>query len=92
MLLMVASPLVARAAAPKVPQPTEVDFLIQGEYSGQVFAQAGEPPIGVQVAASARESSRPWATSAGCREMAGTAVPCTVQGRDQGRRGRDQER
>ena len=49
--LLAVGPLVARGAEPKVPQPTDIDFLIQGEYSGQVFAQTGETPVGVQVAA-----------------------------------------
>jgi Domain of Unknown Function (DUF1080) len=43
-----------RAAEPKVPEPTGVDFLIQGEYAGQVFTQAGETPVGVQVAATGK--------------------------------------
>ena len=54
-LLLLASPLVLRAAEPKPEpkdaEPTGPDYANQGEYVGEVFTQAGNAPIGVQVVA-----------------------------------------
>ena len=54
-LLLLSCPLVLRADDPKpVPkdaEPTGPDYAVQGEYVGEVFTQAGNSPIGVQVVA-----------------------------------------
>jgi Domain of Unknown Function (DUF1080) len=49
-MITLVCPLVLCAAEPKVPEPTGEEFSNQGEYVGQVFAQMGESPVGVQVA------------------------------------------
>ncbi len=55
LLLLLACPLVIRAADPKPEpkdaEPTGPDYGVQGEYVGEVFSQAGNSPIGVQVVA-----------------------------------------
>ena len=55
LLLLLACPLVVRAADPKPEpkdaEPTGPDYAVQGEYVGEVFTQAGNAPIGVQVVA-----------------------------------------
>jgi len=53
--LLLSCPLALRAEEPKPEpkdaEPTGPDYAAQGEYVGQVFTQAGEAPIGVQVIA-----------------------------------------
>ncbi|HEY1785415.1 MAG TPA: DUF1080 domain-containing protein, partial [Pirellulales bacterium] len=55
LLLFLLCPFVVRAEEPKPEpkdaEPTGPDYAVQGEYVGQVFTQAGEAPIGVQVIA-----------------------------------------
>lgn len=54
-LLLLGTPLFLRAADPKPEpkdaDPTGPDFSVQGEYVGEVFTNAGNQPIGVQVVA-----------------------------------------
>ena len=54
-LLLLTCPLVRAAAEPKPEpkdaEPTGPDYAVQGEYVGEVFTQAGNSPIGVQVVA-----------------------------------------
>ncbi len=54
-LFMLAVPLVMRAAEtkpePKDAEPTSPDYALQGEYAGEVFSQAGNSPLGVQIVA-----------------------------------------
>jgi len=54
-LLLLAFPIVLRAAEPKPEpkdaEPTGPDYAMQGEYVGEVITQSGNSPIGVQVIA-----------------------------------------
>ena len=55
LLLLVAGPVVVGAEEPKPEpadvEPTDPDYLLQGEYVGQVFTDEGNIPVGVQLVA-----------------------------------------